>query len=248
MSLNTNKKSIFYFILFMVLGGLAGFSSAFFAGNIDLSNIEPSETLYSIIFYIGAAISLILILVTIVSMIKINRTIKSNKDIDEYTLDTVTHKNLTIILSTSTLLNVFTLGWIVVLILYVEKLPSTNTTLISYLLFAVIITITSTALPIIAFRFYNRIYKTRQLDVLSPGISKHAFNHLDECEKTIAYKAAFKSFKVLDGLMFFIVILLMIIGLLLNIDTILAVIIVTTLLIVSKSIYFIEVYKLEKSN
>ncbi|MEG1415552.1 MAG: DUF3169 family protein, partial [Clostridium sp.] len=227
---------------------LAGFSSAFFAVNIDLSNIEPNETFYNIIFYLGAVVSLILILITTVSMIKINKTIKSNNDIDEYTLDTDTHKNLTIILSTSTLLNVFTLGWIVILILYIEKLPSTSTTSILYLLFAVIITVASTVLPIIAFKFYNRIYKTRQLDVLSPGISKHAFNHLDECEKTIAYKAAFKSFKVLDGLMFFIVIFLMIIGLLLNIDTILAVIIVTTLLIISKSIYLLEVYKLEKSN
>lgn len=248
MSLNTNKKSIFIFILLTLLGGLVGACSVIFSKYFDLSSINPSENWFLVIFYVGCLVSTVGIILTIISMIKIKSTLKNNNDIDEYSLDNKTHTNLTVVLSVSTLLNVFTIGWVSVLLIYVEKLPSVEFKLIGYILISALLAIVSAILPILSFNFYNRIYKSRQLDVLSQSISKDAFNKLDECEKTIAYKGAFKSFKVLDGLMFLTIVCLMILGLLLSIDTILPIVIVTTLLLVSKTVYFIEVYKLEKSN
>ncbi|MEF9952843.1 MAG: DUF3169 family protein [Clostridium sp.] len=250
MSLNTNKKSIFFFVLFTFLGGLAGACSVIFSKYFDLSNIKPSALCFKVMFFSGATITILGILLVLFSTFKIKSTLNKNSNIDEYSLDTKSHTNLTIMISVPTLLNVFTLGWTSTLIIYLEKFTIIDSSipLIVYIIIAAILTIISASLSIISFKFYNKIYKTRQLDALSTNLSNDAFNILDEGERQTAYKSAFKAFKVIDTLMLLTIILLMIFGLLLNIDTILPIIIVTILLIINKSIYFIEVYKLEKSN
>lgn len=255
-NLNTSKKSrttfIIVLIISMFIGGTIGYLGIYMADiglSSKMNSITPNN-LFSIIFYLGLAIILILIIVSFKLRFSIKSELKNLNEPSEYNINDSTSTKLSLYITINSLNAFFSIGWLLCLI----TIPMQNSLLKSFInenfIVKILISIFLAAFvflnEIYSLKTYNKIYTNKGIDVLSFKLSSELFQKLDEGEKWITLLAAYKVFTLMSNLILFLMIISMFLSILLDVNVTLTIIILTFILIFNKLAYYLTARKLEK--
>lgn len=168
-SSNTSKKSIFTFIIIVLIstliGGSIGYLSKYSDTSTILGDIDPLK-LFSIIFYFGGAIAIILTIISITLNLSVKNSTKNIETLSEYDIDNSTSEKLSLAITINAVNIVFSMACLMCLVDlfiqndFIEQFINENF-VIKLFLFTFIVVLLS-IYEMYTLTIYNKIYPNKK--------------------------------------------------------------------------------------
>lgn len=171
------RNFIITIFIYGIIGGIVGrLSKRGFILNLDfITNIY--ENLFEVFFTLEVVIAIIV--VTFLISLKLKY-----KSIDLQNISKSIDNKINNVIHLSTVLIILSITWMSIIIN-----ENRDVLVVTCAVFI------SVLLQILSVRIYNKFYPERKLNIFENNSDKNYFNKLDEGEKWIAYRCAYKSFK-----------------------------------------------------
>jgi hypothetical protein len=213
-----NWKPTFFFLVQSVVGGLLGYSVFYYESNIAnfLKKLQWSWLFaYDMVYVIFALLTLVSMVWTLVEWRKYRKHVESYKaaEEEEEILNTIEKKvGKMIMINAFTVM--ITISWLSLVLAHLLSLDAADVSeeawVVGTLLIALFFEISASVGQIVLIRMFNRTFPNRSFNMWTYRSKEEFFQKLDEGEKWVVYRSAFRSFQWMDtllllGIAFFII-------------------------------------------
>ncbi|RXZ77800.1 DUF3169 family protein [Paenibacillaceae bacterium] len=245
------RKNVMSFIMFMLGGGVVGFivSSGMIERLSEGMNVVPKIYFeYDVLFGILAIVSFVLIVWNIAGILRLVR-VKGLHDVAGEDGPDPNNRLVGTLLQISNYNFIVTFASFVLAVAYTSGIetdlrPSAEQTfLLSVVLTGAVSLLAAIVLQYATIHQYNKYNPDRTLDMIAYRGERDLFDKMDEGEKWIVYRAAYRSFKTVNALMLIGILLFLFYSLVFSFSP-LPIIVLAIIWILQKAAYYREVSKL----